>query len=104
MDIDVVVIFTVILLVVSHAWRENLLSQLTNFLAGEPSSHGGLASHDDDEFVESVVSPVESLAIREVSPRGKLVVLVVVSSTAASLSHVRCFFGKFETIIKINNY
>ena len=91
MDIDVVVIFTAILWVVSHSWRENLLSEFLNFLASEPAPHGSLASHDDDEFIESVVSPVESLTIREVSPRGQLVVLVVVSPTAASLSHCSVF-------------
>ena len=75
------------MIVTSHTWLEDLLSQLLNSLTSEPSSHRGLASNNNDKLLKCVMLSVERLPICWVSRR-KFIKFVVVTTAAARLSHV----------------
>lgn len=87
LDVNIIIIFTAILWIMTHAWLEYLLSEFADLLTSEPASHRSLASDDNDEFIECVVPSIEGLAIGKVSPGRKFMVFVAVSTTAARLSH-----------------
>ena len=67
LDINIIIILSAVLRIVTHTGLEDLLPQLSNSLASEPSSHSCLASDDNDELLKRVVLPVERLPIRRVS-------------------------------------
>ena len=93
--VDIVVVLSSILRIVSHTWLEYLLTQFLDSFAGDPSSHGSLHPYNHDYLLESVVLPIKSLSIGWVSSC-QLIKFVVVSSATARVSHNQYFQVKLS--------
>ena len=93
--VDIIVVLSSILGIMSHTWLEYLLTQFLDSFAGDPSSHGSLHPYNHDYLFESVVLSIKSLSIGWV-PCCQLIKFVVVSSATARVSHNQYFQVKLS--------
>ena len=93
--VDIVVVLSSILGIVSHTWLEYLLTQFLDSFACDPASHRSLHPYNYNNLLESVVLSIKGLSIGWVSCC-QLIKFVVVSSATARVSHNQYFQVKLS--------